>query len=68
MIARQLKLCHAADALVASLIARDPNFTIQQLNQFLNEPLLTELMPTLGLLLNYFGLDAMVNGNFSVRQ
>lgn len=68
MIACQQKLCHAADALVASLIARDPNFTIQQLNQFLNEPLLTEVMPTLGLLLNYFGLDAMVNGNFSVRQ
>lgn len=65
---KQQKICTTIESLVTSLETKDPNFSLQWLNLFAQSTTMTEVLPILFLLLSYFKVDAVVQGNLSVRQ
>lgn len=56
------------NSLASALETKIPIFTNQSLKHFESNPTLTDVLPAISLLINYFRLESIQNGNLSVRQ
>lgn len=56
------------NSLANALETKIPIFANQTLKHFENNPILTDVFPAISLLLNYFRLESIQDGNLSVRQ